>query len=178
MNKRGLETISFRMAPECAELLHEMCEFMGISVDKYCYDLVAADFAYVCRTDPWIRHLFLVRDYPAGSRADQLKQQIKSEMLPETGPIVVTKQMMEAWQQGVRSLWARLVKKYKGSSNKAEKALKTKLRDKKISPDDIQWAFEIILEKRDVTMQEAQRMLTRFNEEAPLLEAFSELLKA
>lgn len=176
MNKRDVKTISFEMAPECAELLDEICEFMGVSISQYCYDLVAADFAYICRTDPWIRHIFLVRDYPPGSKADQLKQQIKSEILPDSGPIVVTQQMMEAWQQGVRSLWIRLVVKYNGSSENAEIALKKELRKRQISPDDMQWALEIVQLKRDIGMPEAQRMITRFSEEAPLLESFSKLL--
>ena len=71
--------INFNMAAECHALLKSVCAMKSITVSEYCYDLIAADFARLVRTDTQVRELFLNGSYPLGSRAHKLQQQILSE---------------------------------------------------------------------------------------------------
>ena len=74
-----LKRVNFNMAPECHALLKSYCAIKGISVSEYCYELIAANFRKSVREDPQIRQLLLNGEYPPGSKADLLKQEIKRE---------------------------------------------------------------------------------------------------
>ena len=71
--------VNFNMAAECHALLKSVCAMKGITVSEYCYDLIAADFERLVRTDTQVRELFLNGSYPFGSRAHKLQQQILNE---------------------------------------------------------------------------------------------------
>ena len=71
--------VNFNMASECHALLKSVCAIKRISVSKYCYDLIADDFAKDVRNDQQIRNLLISGDYPNNSKADLLKKQIMEE---------------------------------------------------------------------------------------------------
>ena len=64
------------MAPECHALLKSLCAIKGVSVSTYVYDLIAEEFASLVANDPQVRTLLLASDYPKGSRAAELKEQV------------------------------------------------------------------------------------------------------
>lgn len=72
-----MKRVNFNMAGECHKLLKATCVLLDVSVSEFCYDCIASRFRELCLTDNRVLNLLLVNDYPKGSRAYHLKEELK-----------------------------------------------------------------------------------------------------
>ena len=67
------------MAPECHSLLKSVCALKGVTVSEYVYKLIAEDFHKLVKTDNQMRQMLLNGNYPVGSKAYVLQEQIRKD---------------------------------------------------------------------------------------------------
>lgn len=94
--------------------------------------------------------------------------------------VVVTDAMRETWQSGVRSLYQQVVQLYGGDETAAWAAIFSEVRrlHPDVGPDDREWPLPILRGDRDISPEEAQRMLERFRDRTPLLDGLASALGA
>ena len=68
------------MAPECHALLKGVCALKGISVSEYVYELIAENFRELVLTDNQVQQMFFNGQYPVGSKAYVLQEQLRKEL--------------------------------------------------------------------------------------------------
>ena len=92
--------------------------------------------------------------------------------------VEVTPAMVETWQAGVRTLFKEVVKLHGGDEAAAWASVASHIKGiaPDIGPDDNDWAYEIVTSKRDCTLEEGRRILERFRERTPLLDALAAAL--
>lgn len=90
----------------------------------------------------------------------------------------LTPELMETWQTGVRLLWSSVLALHNGDEVQAWATVHTKIRElhPDVGPDDTEWALPILRGERDVTEAEGARMLQRFRDRTPLIDALSAAL--
>ena len=67
------------MAPECHALLKGVCALKGVTVSEYVYKVLAEDFRELVYSDNQVQQMLISGDYPQGSKAYNLKEQIKKD---------------------------------------------------------------------------------------------------
>ena len=67
------------MAPECHALLKSVCALKSVTVSEYVYKLIAEDFHKLVKTDNQMRQMLLNGNYPVGSKAYVLQEQIRKD---------------------------------------------------------------------------------------------------
>ena len=72
------------MSPECHALLKSVCALKGVTVSEYVYKLIAEDFHKLVKTDNQMRQMLLNGNYPVGSKAYVLQEQIRKDLNPCT----------------------------------------------------------------------------------------------
>jgi len=77
---QGLKRINFNMAPECHALLKSVCALKGVSVSEYVYKVIREDFQLLVKSDNQVQQLLVNGEYPKGSKAYNLKEQIKKDL--------------------------------------------------------------------------------------------------
>jgi hypothetical protein len=68
------------MAPECHALLKSVCALKGVSVSEYVYKVIREDFQLLVKSDNQVQQLLVNGEYPKGSKAYNLKEQIKKDL--------------------------------------------------------------------------------------------------
>jgi len=68
------------MAPECHALLKGVCALKGISVSEYVYELIAENFRELVKTDNQVQQMFFNGQYPVGSKAYVLQEELRKEL--------------------------------------------------------------------------------------------------
>jgi len=68
------------MAPECHALLKGVCALRGVTVSEYVYKVLAEDFHKLVKTDNQVQQMLINGEYPRGSAAYNLKEQIKKDL--------------------------------------------------------------------------------------------------
>ena len=67
------------MAPECHALLKGVCALKGVTVSEYVYKVLAENFHELVKTDNQVQQMLINGDYPEGSKAYVLKEQIRKD---------------------------------------------------------------------------------------------------
>jgi len=67
------------MAPECHALLKGVCALKGVTVSEYVYKVLEEDFYKLVIADNQVQQILINGDYPKGSKAYNLKEQIKKD---------------------------------------------------------------------------------------------------
>ena len=75
-----MKRVNFNMAPECHALLKGVCALKGITVSEYVYKVLAEDFHGLVKEDNQVQQMLINGEYPEGSRAYNLKEQIRKEL--------------------------------------------------------------------------------------------------
>jgi len=75
-----MKRVNFNMAPECHALLKGVCALKGITVSEYVYKVLAEDFHGLVKEDNQVQQMLINGEYPKGSRAYNLKEQIRKEL--------------------------------------------------------------------------------------------------
>ncbi len=90
----------------------------------------------------------------------------------------VTPELLETWMTGVRLLWNSVLALHNGNEAQAWATGYSKIRElhPDIGPDDLAWALPILSKERDITVEEGARMLARFQDRMPLIDALSAAL--
>jgi len=68
------------MAPECHALLKGVCALKGITLSDYVYKVLSEDFYRLVKEDNQVQQMLINGDYPKGSKAYNLKEQIKKDL--------------------------------------------------------------------------------------------------
>jgi len=68
------------MAPECHALLKGVCALKGITLSEYVYKVLSEDFYRLVKEDNQVQQMLINGDYPKGSKAYNLKEQIKKDL--------------------------------------------------------------------------------------------------
>ena len=76
----SLKRVNFNMAPECHALLKGVCALRGVTVSEYVYELIAENFRQLVYSDNQVRQMFFNGQYPVGSKAYVLKEQLRKEL--------------------------------------------------------------------------------------------------
>tara|TARA_B100001094_G_scaffold128611_1_gene124639 strand:+ start:232 stop:531 length:300 start_codon:yes stop_codon:yes gene_type:complete len=74
-----IKRVNFNMAPECHSLLKSVCALKGITLSEYVYKVLSEDFRRLVKEDKQVQQMLLNGEYPKGSKAYNLKEQIKKE---------------------------------------------------------------------------------------------------
>jgi len=74
-----LKRVNFNMAPECHALLKGVCALKGVTVSEYVYKVLEEDFYKLVIADNQVQQILINGDYPKGSKAYNLKEQIKKD---------------------------------------------------------------------------------------------------
>ena len=69
------------MAPECHALLKGVCALKGVTFSEYVYKVLAEHFALLVKEDNQVQQMLLCGVYPEGSKAYNLKEQVKKDLL-------------------------------------------------------------------------------------------------
>jgi len=85
----------------------------------------------------------------------------------------LTPELLKTWMSGVRLLWNRVLALHNGNEAQAWATVYSKIRElhPDVGPDDLDWALPILRSERDVTEAEGARMLERFRNRTPLIDA-------
>jgi len=75
-----LKRVNFNMAPECHALLKGVCALRGVTVSEYVYELIAENFRQLVYSDNQVRQMFFNGQYPVGSKAYVLQEQLRKEL--------------------------------------------------------------------------------------------------
>lgn len=67
------------MAPECHALLKSVCALKGETISEYVYKVIYEHFHELVKENNQVQQLLLNGEYPKGSNAYNLKEQIKKE---------------------------------------------------------------------------------------------------
>jgi len=68
------------MAPECHALLKGVCALKGVTLSEYVYKVLSEDFYRLVKEDNQVQQMLINGDYPKGSKAYNLKEQIKKDL--------------------------------------------------------------------------------------------------
>ena len=68
------------MAPECHALLKGVCALKGITLSEYVYKILSEDFYRLVKEDNQVQQMLINGEYPKGSNAYNLKEQIKKDL--------------------------------------------------------------------------------------------------
>lgn len=68
------------MAPECHALLKGVCALKGVTVSEYVYKVLAEDFHKLVKEDNQVQQMFFNGEYPIGSKAYLLKEQLRKDL--------------------------------------------------------------------------------------------------
>ena len=68
------------MAPECHSLLKSVCALKGVTVSEFVYKVVKERFQELVYSDNQVQQMLINGDYPEGSKAYNLKEQIKKDL--------------------------------------------------------------------------------------------------
>ena len=74
-----MKRVNFNMAPECHALLKGVCALKGVTVSEYVYKVLEEDFYKLVIADNQVQQILINGDYPKGSKAYNLKEQIKKD---------------------------------------------------------------------------------------------------
>tara|TARA_R100000315_G_C5225294_1_gene136479 strand:- start:117 stop:350 length:234 start_codon:yes stop_codon:yes gene_type:complete len=75
-----MKRVNFNMASECHALLKGVCALKGVTVSEYVYEIIAEDFRRLVKTDIQVQQMFLAGEYPVGTKAYSLKEQLKKDL--------------------------------------------------------------------------------------------------
>ena len=92
--------------------------------------------------------------------------------------VQLTPELVEIWMSGVRLLWKSVLTLHNGNEAQAWASVYSKIRElhPDVGPDDLSWALPILTGERDVTEAEGTRMLDRFPDRTPLIDALRAVL--
>ncbi len=68
------------MAPECHSLLKSVCALKGITLSEHVYKVLSEDFRRLVKEDNQVQQMLLNGEYPTGSKAYNLQEQIKKDL--------------------------------------------------------------------------------------------------
>lgn len=79
-----VKRVNFNIAPECHKLLKATCALLDISVSEFCYTAIGERFRKLCLEDDRILKILVEQDYPEGSEAYCLKNELKNLKVEQT----------------------------------------------------------------------------------------------
>ena len=94
----------------------------------------------------------------------------------QQGREVIGPAYIKLWHTGIRRLFNSCASMYEVTPEELCVLLRTKLKGKGISPDDMQTIREVLLGENDLQEKEAVRLANRYKGQSPVIDALSELM--